>query len=589
MDKLKNNSRKDGNKPLDCLFIGHNEEQCARHVQYVKKMGTSNEVYRELNLNFLSYNNTNYYASDLLDLFARPPSTENHNGKFFNYWGGMSLAIAYLGTYLKRRGFTFDYINSFQEHRTQLAQKLAEENILVIAITTTYYVSYFPILEILQFIKKHNHTARIVVGGPFIANQVSTSPSPDALRVLFEMIGADIYVNSLQGESTLVNIIAALKHRTPLQQVNNIYYRSEKGYQATAILVENNPLAENLVNWNWFADAQPEYINIRTSISCPFKCAFCGFPQKAGKYQALTVESIEKELETLKQIPSVKTVHFIDDTLNFPPARFKGFLKMLIKNKYPFKWVSFFRCQYADRETVELMKESGCLGVFIGYESGNNQMLKNMNKAASKEKYLKGTALLKEYGILTYGSFIIGFPGETAETVRSTLRFIEESQVDFYSNKLWFMDPHSPILAEKEKYGIQGYQFQWTHDTMNSRQACEIIEQSLFQIKNSLHVPDYHFSFQSILHLISKGMSIQTLKSFLTGFNQGIKDKLSHPTHHNIPPEVVEALKKYAQEGYRECNAPLPHTGKDPGRDNLQHNPLPRVTPGDIVVDFELD
>jgi radical SAM superfamily enzyme YgiQ (UPF0313 family) len=72
---------------------------------------------------------------------------------------------------------------------------------------------------------------------------------------------------------------------------------------------------------------------------------------------------------------------------------------MMIKNKYEFKWNSFFRCQFADREVVELMKESGCEGVFMGIESGSDKILENMNKASRIEKYYEGIALLKEYDI----------------------------------------------------------------------------------------------------------------------------------------------------------------------------------------------
>lgn len=100
------------------------------------------------------------------------------------------------------------------------------------------------------------------------------------------------------------------------------------------------------------------------------------------------------------------------------------------------------------------MKESGCEGVFLGIESGNNQILATMNKIASVEKYLEGIALLKEFDIVTYGSIIIGFPGETGETVQDTIGFIEDSGLDFYRAQLWYCEPITPIRKDRQKYQL---------------------------------------------------------------------------------------------------------------------------------------
>lgn len=571
-------------KSIDCLFIGHYEMECEQYVRYAETMATGDEGFREFGLNFIYYNNKPYYAYDILNLLGSPSMKKDR--VFFDYWGVvMSLTIAYLGTYLHRRGYTFDYVNSFQNQKAALINKLEQGNIHVIAITTTFYISVFPIMELVKWVRKYNHTAKIVVGGPFVANQVRTLDSDEALNGLFEMIGADIYVNNVQGEATLVKIIDALKRKLPLEQVNNLYFKKDNQFVSTPPLQENNQLSENLVDWRLFASEKPEYVNIRTAISCPFKCAFCIFPLRYGKYQALTIEKIQEELDLLNRINSVKTVYFIEDTLNASARKFKNFLQMLIKEKYGFKWVSFLRTHNVDREMVELMKESGCLGVFMGFESGNNQILKNMNKGATVEKNYQCVALLKEFKILTYGSFIIGFPGETEKTAAETRQFIEESEVDFFNNKIWFAYPDALIMKDKEKYGITGLHFDWSHNTMDSRRACQIMEQFFTNIEKSIHVPDINFSFQSTLHLINSGMSVENLKSFLSGFNRGIKERLLNPAQKNISPGVVEVLKKYSTAGWKQCN-------KNPGRQkeekqNLNH--VKKAAQENFIIDFNLD
>jgi radical SAM superfamily enzyme YgiQ (UPF0313 family) len=206
-----------------------------------------------------------------------------------------SAAIAYLGTYLNRRGLTFDYVNSFQENKEELSRKLETGNIRTIAIITTLYIISFPIIEIVDFVRKHDKEVKIILGGPYVATQIRSLDSKE-INYFFKSGGADIFVDSSQGETALVKIIKALKNNLPLHQVENIYYKSGNRYVSTAKVKENNILSENMVDWSLFSDRPLEYVNVRSSISCPFFCSFCGFPEHAGKYQVAGVKDLENEL-----------------------------------------------------------------------------------------------------------------------------------------------------------------------------------------------------------------------------------------------------------------------------------------------------
>lgn len=530
-------------KTIDCLLIGHNEMDFTQYEKAIRKMGLSSGAYRDLSLNFIRYNNTPYTVSEIFNIFYYQENNSGSSTEFFNIGESFGAAVAYLGTYLHRRGYAFDYVNSFQDNKVELSEKLMSENVLTIAITTTLYVSVLPILEIIEFIKTYNSTAKVIVGGPFVTTNVRNLAPGELEYLFYTTIGADFYVNSFQGEATLVKIIAALKGNLPLDQVNNIYYKNDKGIESTPVLRENNKLSENMVDWNLFASNIGEYVNVRTAISCPFSCSFCGFPQHAGQYQTAGVEEVETQLKTLDKIKKVKSVHFIDDTYNIPVQRFKDILRMMIKNKFGFKWHSYFRCQFADREMAELMKESGCQGVFLGIESGNNQILKNMNKASDTQKYLRGIELLKDYGIVTYGNFIIGFPGETDETVQDTVNFIEKSGLDFFRTQLWYCDPITPIWEARDDYNIKGESFEWSHATMDSKRACDLVEEIFFSTKKSTWVPQYNFDFDSLWHLAHRGMSVESIKKFLKNFNLAVREGLKEPFRREVSYEALTRIK----------------------------------------------
>lgn len=538
-------------KTIDCLFIGHNEMSFFDYEGKVKEMGTNSGAYRDLSKNFLLYNTKPYHASEVFNLFCRGEENNTPAIEPLNIGETFNLAIAYLGTWLHRRGMTFDFVNSFQDEKEELAEKLRRGNVLTVGIITTLYVSVFPVLEIVEFIRKHNADVKIIIGGPFVSNQVRTLAGLE-LEYTLNSIGADVYVNSSQGETTLVNIIRALKENASLDRVNNIYYKTSEGYASTPLEIENTVLAENMVDWSLFADRTGRFTNVRTAISCPFSCSFCGFPEHAGKYQVTPVEAVEEELNRVQALGTVESVQFIDDTFNVPPKRFTEILKMLKRNRYSFSWHSHFRCQFATRETVELMKEAGCDGVFLGIESGSDQILRNMNKEATVEKYLKGVELLKEYDILTYGSFIIGFPGETEQTVAETEAFIRESGIQFFRTQLWYCDTMTPIWKQRDKYEIEGSHFEWKHRTMDSNTASDIVDRIFKTVEEPIWVPQYNFECDGIFHLLHRGLSLEQVKTFLTGFNKGVRENVHHlysgtsstPGSGDVSFQVLKELKQ---------------------------------------------
>jgi tyrocidine synthetase-3 len=534
-------------KKIDCLLIGHNEINTEEYEKKIRSMGIDSGAYRDFNLNFIWYDNKPYTPADIFNLFYCHGEGSMDLEKPLLISETFNAAIAYLGTWLNRRGLTFTYVNSFRDEKEALRKMLESENILTIAIITTLYVSVWPIIEIVDFIRRHNSTAKIIIGGPYVSTQVRVQDTA-ALEYLFrETVGADIYVNSAQGEATLVNVINALKNNLPLEQVKNIYYKTANSFSASAPGREKNSLSGNMVDWNLFSQNVDKYVNVRTSISCPFSCAFCGFPERAGKYQTASPAAIETELDGLDKIGTVESVYFIDDTFNVPVSRFKKILRMLIKKNYRFKWHSYFRCQFADRETVELMKESGCEGVFLGIESGNEAVLKNMNKSANLAGYREGISLLKEYGIVTYGNFIVGFPGETLETVQDTIKFIEESELDFYRAQLWYCEPITPVWKKRHKYKLKGKSFEWSHPSMNSRQACDQLEKIFMTVKKSVWTPQYNFDFDRIWHLKHRGFTLEQIKEFLQNFNEGIKEKLISGGSRDIGTNIVKQIKRICQ------------------------------------------
>jgi anaerobic magnesium-protoporphyrin IX monomethyl ester cyclase len=525
----------------DCLIIGFNDSDFNDYVRMVEVLGTRWGAYRDLALAFVEEDGTYYRALDILSRLHRPGGRLFHNTDFL--WP----AVTYLSSFLRRRGHTADYVNLFQLDKDKLKHKLRNEDIRTVAITTTLYVTPHPILEVVSFIREHSDTARIIVGGPFVANQASVL-NRTGLESVFRSIGADYYVINREGEAALAGLLAALKDGSDLDAVGNIAYPRGEDYVFTAAAPESNALEENRVDYRQFPGADlGQFVSLRTAKSCPFTCAFCGFPARAGEYTYMDVAQVEAELNALSDLGTVTTLTFLDDTFNVPKVRFKQLLRMMIRNKYGFRWNSFYRADHGDEEAIELMRDSGCEGVFLGAESGSDAILKNMNKSARRHNYMKAIPLFREAGITTYASFIVGFPGETQATVQETIDLIEEARPDFFRGQLWYADPMTPVWKRREEFDIQGMGFAWSHATMDSETACDVIDAMFLAVRNSRWMPQWGFELWSVFYLQRLGMTLDGVKAFVDGFNAVIKDRLRNPSRVGIPPALRDDLERSCQ------------------------------------------
>ena len=211
----------------------------------------------------------------------------------------------------------------------------------------------------------------------------------------------------------------------------------------------------------------------------------------------------------------VENVIFVDDTFNVPEERFRQICRLMINERLPVHWYSYFRCSSVkDETTFDLMQQSGCRGVFLGIESGDDDILKNMNKVAATKSYKRGIEQLKKRGILTFASFIAGYTGETAQTIKNTIEFINEAAPDLYRMEPWWFNKQSPIGRASNKFRIEGEGHSWTHSTMTSEEACDAIDRVFEEVKYSAWCPQQSFSFWAIPYLIGKGMLMDQVMTF---------------------------------------------------------------------------
>jgi radical SAM superfamily enzyme YgiQ (UPF0313 family) len=159
-------------------------------------------------------------------------------------------------------------------------------------------------------------------------------------------------------------------------------------------------------------------------------CTFCLWPQthSGHRWRLRSAQDIAAECKyTLENFPGLKEIFFDDDTFNYRKARTLEVCAEL--KKLNFTWSCTSRVT-TDYETLKAMKEAGCRLMIVGYESGDEQILRNIKKGATIDMAKRYTENAHKLGLVIHGDFIVGLPGETRETLRKTIDFAKSLDVE---------------------------------------------------------------------------------------------------------------------------------------------------------------
>jgi hopanoid biosynthesis associated radical SAM protein HpnJ len=195
------------------------------------------------------------------------------------------------------------------------------------------------------------------------------------------------------------------------------------------------------------------YVALYTTRGCPAQCTFCLWPQTLSghPWRKRSTDDVAAEMAKAKQLwPDVKEFFFDDDTFNIQKART---VELCAKLKpLGLTWSCTSRVT-TDYETLKAMKEAGCRLLIVGYESGDQQILKNIKKGATVERARQFTKDCHKLGLVVHGDFILGLPGETHETINNTIAFAKELDVETIQVSVAHAYPGTELYDQVVKNG----------------------------------------------------------------------------------------------------------------------------------------
>src|SRR5579863_6981562 len=196
------------------------------------------------------------------------------------------------------------------------------------------------------------------------------------------------------------------------------------------------------------------FVALYTSRGCPALCTFCQWPQTISghAWRVRSTENVAREIKAgLEHFPQLKEFFFDDDTFNIRKDRVLDICQKFKPLK--FRWSCNARV-HSDYETLKAMADAGARLFIVGFESGDDQILKNIKKGATVEMARTFMKNCKKVGIKVHGDFIIGLPGETAETIQKTIDFAKELDCEIIQVSLAHAMPGTELYDSMSKDGF---------------------------------------------------------------------------------------------------------------------------------------
>lgn len=264
---------------------------------------------------------------------------------------------------------------------------------------------------------------------------VSSSDASDHYEKYLEA-GADVIMIG-EAEITLLELLRhfELGNDDPVNVAGIAFLQSGNVFRTPKRNVMSNLDALPLPAWDlvdlepykrsWMRSAGYFSVNIGTTRGCPFKCNWCAKPIYGNRYHSRSPQHVLAEIKYLKETTGFEHIWFCDDIFGLKPGWVQQFADLVENADIRFRFKIQSRADLLLQESyVEALARAGCEQVWMGAESGSQKILDAMDKGIRVEQIIQATALLKRHGIQPCFFIQFGYPGETKEDIRQTIRLI---------------------------------------------------------------------------------------------------------------------------------------------------------------------
>lgn len=364
-------------------------------------------------------------------LFVNPPQTASK----YKFMGVIAppLGIAYMAGVLQENNIDVEILDAsaedmdFKDVEKELLKR-KPDLVALTALTPTIGRA----LETAQVVKETLPDSIVVMGG--------YHPTFNFIETL-EDENVDIVIRG-EGEYIMLNLVQALENQSSLHDVKGIVFEDKNSKEI--VVNPEAPLIQDLDELPFPAlnllpmkkyrllDMDTHMTTMITTRGCPMQCSFCSSAAMHGKkIRERSVENIVDEIEYLKTNYDIDTIAFMDDTFTLKKRKVMAICDEILKRNIEIMWGCTSRVDTLDEKLLKKMKEAGCITIFIGVESADQQQLDNMCKNTTIAKIENAFKIARKLKIRTIASVALGMPGDTKEIINKTVKFVHKLKPNY--------------------------------------------------------------------------------------------------------------------------------------------------------------
>jgi radical SAM superfamily enzyme YgiQ (UPF0313 family) len=348
---------------------------------------------------------------------------------FFRHQPYLPIGLAYLASVLEENGCKVKVIDcqAMEMDHEKLKTEIVSFEPDIVGITSIARMIKSALLSA-TVAKEAFPNMAVVLGGPH-ATFMDT-------QIISEEASVDVVVRG-EGEQTLLELAQNFPFDSHLEKIKGVTFRNKKNVVRTADRDSFQDLdglprpAYHHFDLEKYRLFGRKMLPVITSRGCPFQCSFCVATRMFGKaYRMRSPMNVVEELEWLRDAHKAEAFTFYDDTLTFDKKRLFKICDEIRNRRIGLPWDCQTRVDQISKEILAKMRTAGCQQVFFGVESGCQEVLDAVNKKTSIEQNENAIKLAKEAGLFVSISLIIGYPGETPNTIKKTLDFVKRAKPD---------------------------------------------------------------------------------------------------------------------------------------------------------------
>ncbi|WP_295608119.1 B12-binding domain-containing radical SAM protein [uncultured Methanobrevibacter sp.] len=366
--------------------------------------------------------------------FLNPPQP-NSKYKFLGVVAP-SLGIGYIAAVLEQNNYDVDVLDSsaLELSYDEIGEEMLKRNpdiVSISALTPTIGAA----LDAADKIKNVKPDTIVVLGG--------YHPTFEYENLLKEEESIDVIVRG-EGEYTMLELVQKIESGGDLKDVQGLAFIDDTSEDKTIIVTPDRPPIQDLDElpfpaFHLFPMEKYKILNITTNVAtiittrgCPMQCSFCSSAALHGKHlRRRSYENVVDEIEMRLQEQNIDTIAFMDDTFTLDVKFVKNFCEEIKRRGLKFWWGCTSRVDTLSEELLEMMKDAGCITIFMGVESADQQMLDKMNKNITVRKTMNAFKLARKVGIRTIASCVIGMPEDTRESMKKTIDFVSSLKPNY--------------------------------------------------------------------------------------------------------------------------------------------------------------